>query len=952
MKQYCLSFLFLITFFGINQRLQAQCLPPTSATTNLTNITCAGSGAIEVTSLVTSGGTSTTDFTNYRFILYNNASPSTIVRAEQDSGTFSGLDSGTYVLHIHQLCSPGVSADFMVTLTLTGYYVRPVLGTPAVTAPTCSGGGTITATASKGSGAYEYCLVDSLNAPLIPAHFVSPRQIGNSFSGLASGDYFLRVYDQCNGFVTTRVTVPVGIPAGDPIDNVSIDDESCDSFYLIGVFNRQVPRDANLIWWQFPDGTVDTIKTSTYAGNATYLTIPKSKLAAYYPATITLYYTNECGIVFHDDMVIRQPELAPSASMTADGYNCSQGSFSIGDAYMLDTANHNHPIGGGNIKKWDSYSLDGGLTWIPYNVNDTVLIDKGTSRDILYQLCGTVYTIHVNMPAGMGTLEASLFAITGMHCDGMAGIGWDISDYNGRYTDIKVHVAAKPATQPSIPDFYLGAGTTNNYRTSSYMMNIVPGTYTLIFTDACGSADTQTITVAGDRSVLSAVPIFACGSATSSIAVFHDGVRNIPASLGYEVTDSSGAVISSHVMYGDYTDTVSGLTPGLYTVRIWLVDYDDLLSTDSVCGTTVTVDTRIEHPLALDRSLFALCTNNPSAGTIIAQPTAGKAPYSYSLYRGNISDSTLVAGPQSSDVFSGLTVGTKFYVTVTDACGAGASYTNSFGSVTPVLTPSIDRMPCEGDSITLSVQGNASLFYQWLKNGSDIPGATDTVYSINPVSAATNGIYQVQINANSCLLLSKPITLDISACGSVITLPLDLLNFSGTLTAQRHASLTWSIGSPENSAYFDVLYSTDGKDFYTAGRIMQDGQTSTFNFVHNNYTVSAKTFYKLKLVNKNGESHYSNMLMLQADKSEDLFMTIMPVPFDNYIRLQYAAAEDSPLELAITDIAGRNMRNVHTAAHAGINTISVDNLDALPHGIYLLTVTDAAGKKQRIKIQK
>jgi hypothetical protein len=928
---------------------KAGCLPPTAADLSLTNITCAGSGTVRVNTITDATATVITDFTDYRFSLHR-ASDDSIVKGEQLSPVLAGLDSGTYVLHIHQVCaSSGVSVDYTKTVRLTGFYTKPVLGFPVVTPPSCTENGKITASATLGYGSYEYCLVDSVTAPLAPMHFVKPRQASNIFADLAPGDYYLRVYDQCTGFVTTKVTVPVGIPTGNPISDITMNDESCDSFELIAQFSRAVPRDANLMWWQFPDGSVDTIKSGTYPGNAAYYMIPKSKVAAYYPATITLYYTNECGIVFHKDIVVRQPKLQLSATMTANGYNCTQGSFSIGKAHLLDTANNNTALGNKTFTQWEWYSVDGGTTWIAYNPSDTVLIDKGTSRNVLYKRCGTIYTVSVSMAGGLSPLSVSLHRITGMHCDGKSGIRWTISSYNGSLNNILVHVVTKPAAQPAIPDFYLETD-----EVSKYMMNLVPGTYTLQFKDGCDQRDSQTITIAGDKSTMSAWPVFDCGSSRVAIGFKNDAVRNISSSLGFEIKDSTGDVVENGTLYGDYTDTIDDLDPGVYTVRLWLQDYWGQFSTDSVCHQEFTIDANLPKPLALDRSLFAICTNDTASGAVVALPAGGLPAYAYSLYRDSVVAANLVAGPQASNIFSGLAVATKFYVAVTDGCGAGATYSHAFENIKPVIAPSIPYVPCVGDAITLSIQKNPGLFYQWMKNGVDIPGATDSAYAIIPMTISAGGSYQVMITANSCNILSKPMELDPASCGIIIPLPLELLHFNGMLNAQSNAVLRWDIGTPEAGARFEVLYSTNGNDFSTAGVVAQDGRTMSFSFVHQQYTVTAKTFYKLKLVSPDGQAHYSNVLALQGNNGNKSgnTLSVSPVPFSSALNMNYTATQEGSVTISVTDITGRNVRMLQTTVSTGTNNINITNLENLPQGIYLLNVTDSAGNRQSIKVQK
>jgi hypothetical protein len=424
--------------------------------------------------------------------------------------------------------------------------------------------------------------------------------------------------------------------------------------------------------------------------------------------------------------------------------------------------------------------------------------------------------------------------------------------------------------------------------------------------------------------------------------------------LGYEIKDNKGNTVSRAQLYGAYADTIFNLNPGVYNVKLWLVDYENQMSTDTVCHQEFTIDASLPQPLALDRSLFAVCTNAPASGAIIALPVGGMPAYAYSLYKDSVSATKLVAGPQSSNVFNGLSSGDKFYIAVTDKCGSGATYTQAFQNVKPVVTPSIPYVPCVGTAITLTTQKISGALYQWTKDGVAIPGATDTLYAIKPMTMAAGGTYELAANAGNCIMLSNPMQLDPASCGNIIPLPLELLHFNGMLNAQSNAVLRWDIGTPEVGARFEVLYSSNGNDFNTAGVVAQDGQTMSFSFVHQQYTVTAKTFYKLKLVLANGQALFSHVLVLQGNGSNgsDNTISISPVPFSSSLNISYTAQQDAKVQVSITDVSGRNIRSVESSVLAGTNNIGITDLESLPQGVYILRVTDNNGNSQSVKIQK
>ncbi len=166
-----------------------------SSISSQTNVACFGSSTGSVT-VAGSGGTVpftySIDGTNFG-----------------NSGTFSNLAAGSYTITVKD--ANGCTTTQSVTIT------QPASGLTAsalATNPACSTGtGSITVTASGGTGALSYS-IDGTNF-----------QASNVFSGLASGSYTITVKD-ANGCTTTTgatVTIPTAVTASsskaDPLCN-------------------------------------------------------------------------------------------------------------------------------------------------------------------------------------------------------------------------------------------------------------------------------------------------------------------------------------------------------------------------------------------------------------------------------------------------------------------------------------------------------------------------------------------------------------------------------------------------------------------------------------------------------------------------------------------------------------------------------------------------------------
>src|SRR5207249_10887925 len=101
------------------------------------------------------------------------------------------------------------------------------------------------------------------------------------------------------------------------------------------------------------------------------------------------------------------------------------------------------------------------------------------------------------------------------------------------------------------------------------------------------------------------------------------------------------------------------------------------------------------------------------------------------------------------------------------------------------IASSITQQPaaatrCEGQSVTFSVSasGVAPLTYQWLLDGGDIVGATNSSYTIAPVTAADAGSYTVVVSNPCGVEGSSPAPLTVTTL-TTATVPIGLIRCAG-----------------------------------------------------------------------------------------------------------------------------------------------------------------------------
>ncbi|MFO0839108.1 MAG: immunoglobulin domain-containing protein [Phycisphaerae bacterium] len=154
-------------------------------------------------------------------------------------------------------------------------------------------------------------------------------------------------------------------------------------------------------------------------------------------------------------------------------------------------------------------------------------------------------------------------------------------------------------------------------------------------------------------------------------------------------------------------------------------------------------------------------------------------------------------------------------VVVTNNCG---NATSAIATITLDSPPTISTQPtnqtaCDGASVTFSVAASGSgLTYQWRKDGAPINGATLDTLTINPVSAADLGDYDVVVSNNCGNATSAIATITLDSPPTISTQP-------ANQTACDGASVTFSVaasgsgltyqwrkdGAPINGATLDTL---------------------------------------------------------------------------------------------------------------------------------------------------
>jgi hypothetical protein len=163
------------------------------------------------------------------------------------------------------------------------------------------------------------------------------------------------------------------------------------------------------------------------------------------------------------------------------------------------------------------------------------------------------------------------------------------------------------------------------------------------------------------------------------------------------------------------------------------------------------------------------------------------------------------------------------------------------------------------------------------------------------------------------------------------TLPLKLLSFNAAVSG-KEVITSWSTANEINTSHFVVEKSSDGRSFSPTGTVAASNtrQTQNYSFV-DRHPFDDASYYRLKLVDKDGSFTYSSVITINRKKASAL-LSVSPNPAVGNVLVSHPSSTTTA-SLRIFDAEGKILRTI-TIAPASAQTQL--NLASLSSGSYLL----------------
>jgi hypothetical protein len=257
-----------------------------------------------------------------------------------------------------------------------------------------------------------------------------------------------------------------------------------------------------------------------------------------------------------------------------------------------------------------------------------------------------------------------------------------------------------------------------------------------------------------------------------------------------------------------------------------------------------------------------------------------------------------------------------------------------------------------------TVPANSELYY----NGVLVTSG-QIINNFNP------GLLEIKITATTILSTSTSFTYAyIDAAGKkdpspatytlnwLSVLPVTGLKATASLQGET-ATIKWETLSEQNTDYFVIERSLDNTSFIAVGNQTSAAGTSfnkrEYQELDNisSLTQYAIIYYRVKLTDIDGKISYSNVVAVRINKTAGI--TAWPNPFSSFITINVTTTQHTELEICLTDLAGKTVLNKTQQAERGVSQVTLNSVDKLANGVYMLTVTDrVSGKKTIYKFIK
>jgi hypothetical protein len=272
----------------------------------------------------------------------------------------------------------------------------------------------------------------------------------------------------------------------------------------------------------------------------------------------------------------------------------------------------------------------------------------------------------------------------------------------------------------------------------------------------------------------------------------------------------------------------------------------------------------------------------------------------------------------------------------------GATYTSVDGAYAVHYSAGSDT------AVVMAQEGTIDMITVYYEDGTT-QDFTNVNASTKTIVSSGSDIVAVEVNGNfveNSAKLDPDQTCDCFTDQPGEPVPVKLTYFKGEKLTPNVVKLSWQTASEENNDYFQVVSTTDMKDWKEVCHVPGSGTTKEvkdYSCTDNNAGESGQNlvYYKLKQVDLNGTYEYSDVIRirLQAAAYATSVDKVYPNPTKDRLFIEYNAPENGLFTLRLMTMEGKVLLNSSFVATTGTQTADLDLPESLlKPGMYVLEV--------------
>lgn len=203
----------------------------------------------------------------------------------------------------------------------------------------------------------------------------------------------------------------------------------------------------------------------------------------------------------------------------------------------------------------------------------------------------------------------------------------------------------------------------------------------------------------------------------------------------------------------------------------------------------------------------------------------------------------------------------------------------------------------------------------------------------NGGSASGHGCFDAIPNDNNCTGWNSPTNAStVSNYVANVTMPASLSYFKGELK-NGQANLSWASNTEINFSHYEVEASNNAINWNKIATVTAKGSNNSYSTTVN---ITQNTFYRLKLVDKDGSFNYCNAVLLKVAAKKSIELLSNPVKDQIKVSINNDKATTYTAELFTID--GKKLASKNYMHAGGVTTLSMDA--PAVKGLYYLRFTN------------